>query len=162
MIGYAPHLKAYRLWDPASLRVFNSYHVTFFEHLDAMPSRLLPGTILGTDRTSSPPTWDITGLRTLSDPAPHPPLPSSFPFSSFSDDPDLPNEDQTNTLPSNPSIQSSTPTHSNNKNPPVSDNTSQNNTDTEEQHPNQEQQLPNQEQQLPQSLIPCLTIKIPP
>ncbi len=29
LIGYAPHSKAYRLWDPSSSRVFNSYHVSF-------------------------------------------------------------------------------------------------------------------------------------
>ena len=89
MIGYAPHSKAYRLWDPASSRVFNSYHVTFFEHLDAMPSPLLPGTILGTDHASSPPSWDVTGPQALSNPFPHPSIPSSFPFSSFSDDPNF-------------------------------------------------------------------------
>ena len=31
LIGYAPNSKAYRLWDPFSDRVFNSYHVSFIE-----------------------------------------------------------------------------------------------------------------------------------
>ena len=148
MISYAPHLRAYRLWDPATSLVFNSYHVTFFKHLNAMPSCLLPRTILGTDHASSPPTWEVTGPQILSDPT-HPPLPS-FPYSSFSNDPNLPN----------PSHQTSfTPTQTNLLNPPSSDNSSQNNdnTNTEQQHLNEEQQLPNQEQQLPQSLIPHLT-----
>jgi len=46
LIGYAPYAKAYRLWNPASGRVFNSYHVTFIEHLDSIPTDLLPGTLI--------------------------------------------------------------------------------------------------------------------
>ena len=68
LIGYAPHSKAYRLWDPSSSRVFNSFHVTFTEHLDAEPQKLHPGTILGTESANSPPSWDVTGPRTPSDP----------------------------------------------------------------------------------------------
>ena len=61
LIGYAPHSKAYRLWDPVSSRVFNSFHVTFTEHLDSVPSPFQPGTILGTTNASSPPSWDVSG-----------------------------------------------------------------------------------------------------
>ena len=31
LIGYAPHSKAYHLWDPKSDRIFNSFHVSFIE-----------------------------------------------------------------------------------------------------------------------------------
>lgn len=34
LIGYAPDSKAYRLWDPTTDRIFNSYHVSFIEHRD--------------------------------------------------------------------------------------------------------------------------------
>ena len=81
LIGYAPHSKAYRLWDPTSSRVFNSFHVSFTEHLDAEPSPLHPGTVLGTAETPSPPSWDV------SRPAPSPVSDhnTSSPFSSFPD-----------------------------------------------------------------------------
>ena len=63
LIGYAPHSKAYWLWDPASSRIFNSFHVSFTEHLDSEPSPLFPGTVLGTSPSpsSSPPSWDCPG-----------------------------------------------------------------------------------------------------
>jgi len=34
LIGYAPHVKAYHLWDTTTSAMFNSFHVTFLEHLD--------------------------------------------------------------------------------------------------------------------------------
>jgi hypothetical protein len=49
LIGYAPHAKAYCLWNPASGKVFNSYHVTFIKHLDSMSADLLPGTLVNID-----------------------------------------------------------------------------------------------------------------
>lgn len=128
-----------------------------------MPSCLLPRTILRTDHASSSPLWDVTGPQALSDTFPDPSVPSSFPFSSFSNDPNLPNNDQTLHSPSNslPSLP-----QTNNVNPPSLDNNSHNNdnTNADQQHQNEEQQPPNQEQQQqqPQSLIPHLTIKIPP
>ena len=80
LIGYAPHSKAYRLWDRTSGKIFNSFHVSFIEHLDALPADLLPGTVLGTDAKDSPPSWDVptstphpTGASAL---LPHPDLPS--------------------------------------------------------------------------------------
>ena len=89
LIGYAPHSKAYRLWDPASSRVFNSFHVSFTEHLDAEPSPLHPGTVLGTAEAPSPPSWDVSG------PAPSP-VPDHRPPSPFSSLPEsyqyFPNE----------------------------------------------------------------------
>jgi hypothetical protein len=68
LIGYAPNAKAYRLWNPASGRIFNSFHVTFVEHLDAIPSDLLPGTFLNVDDHSIPPSWQAvdSGVATPS------------------------------------------------------------------------------------------------
>ena len=84
LIGYAPHAKAYRLWDPATSRIVNSYHVTFTERLDAQPSPLHPSTTLGTDPASSPPSWDVPGLPS---PSPASPAPQTSPFSILHDHP---------------------------------------------------------------------------
>ena len=56
LIGYAPRSKAYRLWDITTGRVFNSFHVTFVEHLQAQPTKLLPGTTIQID-PDAPATW---------------------------------------------------------------------------------------------------------
>jgi len=58
LIGYAPHSKAYRLWDTTSNSVYNSFHVTFIEHLDAQPVDLLPGMTLLHD-PDAPPSWEV-------------------------------------------------------------------------------------------------------
>ena len=58
LIGYAPHAKAYRLWDVTSGAVFNSFHVTFLEHLDRQPFDLLPGMTI-TLNLDAPPSWDM-------------------------------------------------------------------------------------------------------
>jgi len=58
LIGYTPHAKAYHLWNPATGRVFNSYHITFVEHLDTLPANLLPGTLVNVDDGGLPPSWD--------------------------------------------------------------------------------------------------------
>jgi transposase InsO family protein len=84
LIGYAPHSKAYRLWNPASGRIFNSFHVTFVEHLNELPASLLPGTIVPFDADNSDPTWDTVGIPP--NPALHipahtyapPPAPTSY------------------------------------------------------------------------------------
>ena len=73
LIGYAPHSKAYRLWDNTTGAIFNSFHVTFVEHLDALPSDLLPGTTVTLD-ADVPPSWetpspDLTSLSLRSDPS---------------------------------------------------------------------------------------------
>jgi len=74
-IGYSPHLKAYRLWDRTSGHVFNSFHVSFIEHLDKVPADLLPGTMI-TLTLDSPPSWDTTSTP----PTPnHPALPLCTP-----------------------------------------------------------------------------------
>ena len=81
LIGYSPHSKAYRLWDPMSSKVITSFHVTFTKHLDDHPSSLLPGTTLGTDSAASPPSWDTHGPHTASS-IPLPPTdppPSKYP-----------------------------------------------------------------------------------
>ena len=69
LIGYAPNSKAYRLWDNTSGRIFNSFHVSFIEHLQEQSSALLPGTTVILD-PDAPPSWDV--------PCPDPvPLPSN-------------------------------------------------------------------------------------
>lgn len=60
LIGYSPHSKAYCLWDPASGQIFNSFHVSFIEHLDETPSDLLPGTTITLAPGTLPP-----GLETI-------------------------------------------------------------------------------------------------
>ena len=79
LIGYAPHSKAYRLWDPVSSRIFNSYHVSFAEHLETSTIPFRPGTLLGTMTATTPPSWDVSG------PTPSEPehTPCDTPFSSF-------------------------------------------------------------------------------
>ena len=67
-IGYAPHSKAYHLWDNTIGTIFNSFHVTFIEHLDSQPSNLLPGTTMLFEPNAAP-SWDAPG--------PSPPLTSS-------------------------------------------------------------------------------------
>jgi len=91
LIGYAPSSKAYRLWDVTTGKVFNSFHVTFIEHLDALPSTLLPGTTAELAPTA-PPSWDAGDLIPPSpaaasipspvvSPSPPPPPSSSPPLS---------------------------------------------------------------------------------
>ena len=57
LIGYAPNAKAYRLWDPTTDRIFNSFHVSFIEtrhfpppsppaDLTDSPSTLTPSTLI--------------------------------------------------------------------------------------------------------------------
>jgi transposase InsO family protein len=70
LIGYAPHSKAYRLWNPASGRVFNSFHISFIEHLDSLPSSLMPGTLLNINDGIIPPTWDAVKSSHLPNPIP--------------------------------------------------------------------------------------------
>ena len=70
LIGYTPHSKVYRLWDPTTLNMFNLFHITFTEHLNTKPSPLLSGTTLGTEHTSLPPSWESPGII----PLPGPPL----------------------------------------------------------------------------------------
>ena len=89
MIGYGSHTKAYRLWDPVTDKIFNSFHVTFIEHLDAESVPLLPNTILGTDTADVPGSWDAPTIPSptdhssndLNNPHPQLPTPSSHPIS---------------------------------------------------------------------------------
>ena len=60
LIGYASHSKAYRLWDNTTGAIFNSFHVTFVEHLDDQLADLLPGKTILFD-PDAPPTWDVPG-----------------------------------------------------------------------------------------------------
>ena len=59
LIGYAPHSKAYRLWDITSNVIFNSFHVNFVEHLDSLPTTLLPGTTVLLE-PNAPPSWETS------------------------------------------------------------------------------------------------------
>jgi hypothetical protein len=52
-----PHAKAYHLWDTSTGQIFNSFHVTFIEHLDEQPANLLPGMIVDLN-PNTPPSWD--------------------------------------------------------------------------------------------------------
>ena len=85
LIGYAPHAKAYRLWNPSSHRIFNTFHITFVEHLDSQPSDLLPGTLLNVGDHSLPPSWDVASHDTTptSPPTPSLNVPITIPHSSF-------------------------------------------------------------------------------
>jgi len=68
LIGYTPHAKAYRLWDTTTGRIFNSYHVTFIEHLQSQPSDLLLGTTINLN-PDAPPSWDSTPILRLTPPS---------------------------------------------------------------------------------------------
>jgi transposase InsO family protein len=100
LIGYAPNSKAYRLWDPFTDRIFNSYHVTFIERRE-LPSLPAPPTLTPAPPTSphhlrqqAPPTHDqVTSHHVTfnpassTNPAPLPststlPLPPSLPLPS--------------------------------------------------------------------------------
>ena len=83
LIGYAPHAKAYRLWDTTTGKIFNSYHVSFIEHLQSQPTDLLPGMMINLN-PDAPPSWDTT------------PILKSAPPSSLSD---MPDDDDDNLIP---------------------------------------------------------------
>src|SRR5216683_6607254 len=72
LIGYAPSSRAYRLWDITTGKIFNSFHVTFIEHLDSLPSNLLPETTIELT-LSAPLSWDATSLMPQSAHSPFPP-----------------------------------------------------------------------------------------
>jgi hypothetical protein len=61
LVGYAPNSKVYRLWDVSTGKCFNSFHVTFIEHLNALPSSLLPGTTVEL-LPGSLPSWDSPSI----------------------------------------------------------------------------------------------------
>ena len=46
LIGYSPHSKAYRPCDTTPGSIFDSFHVSFIEHLDEHPTKLLLGTAI--------------------------------------------------------------------------------------------------------------------
>ena len=79
LIGYSPHSKAYWLWDTTSGRIFDSFHVSFIEHLNEHPTKLLLGTTI-TLEPDSPPSWETALAPRMSYPQqtpsilPHPPL----------------------------------------------------------------------------------------
>jgi hypothetical protein len=83
----------YCLWEPSTSHVFNSFHITFTEHLNAEPSPLLPGKTLGTENATCPPSWESPGAPL----PPNPPLPSIQPFTYQSDLDELISPSQENT-----------------------------------------------------------------
>ena len=58
LVGYLPRVKEYRLWDPALGKVFESPHVLFVEHLDAIPGNLKPGATFSIAPNAALPSWD--------------------------------------------------------------------------------------------------------
>ena len=77
LIGYAPHAKAYWLWDTVDGSIFNSFHVTFLERLDEQPVDLMPGTTVCIDPDATP-SWDVPAHSDTTPPVPSPhTLPSS-------------------------------------------------------------------------------------
>ena len=87
LIGYALSSKAYCLWDRVSGKAFNSFHITFVEHLDDLPKDLLPEKLV-TLLESLPPSWEVPGAKLPSpspDLAPSPPdtSPPFYPHSAF-------------------------------------------------------------------------------
>ena len=102
LIGYAPHSKAYQLWNPASGKVFNSYHVNFIEHLDSIPADLLPGTIINIDDQHIFPSWDAATPDMRNSNLNHPP-------SNFSTTPPTTNSIPVQPPPSIPALPSSAP-----------------------------------------------------
>jgi Reverse transcriptase (RNA-dependent DNA polymerase) len=66
LIGYAPHSKAYRLWDRSANKIFNSFHVSFIEHLDSTSFPLSPGELINPFSLNDPPTWDSVADPTSS------------------------------------------------------------------------------------------------
>ena len=119
LISYAPHAKAYWLWDPVTSQLFNSYHVTFSEHLDTQPTSFQPGMILGTSDTSLAPSWDASGpippSKPPSPPSPFSSLPDPPPSNFHYDDPSSPNFIP---VPQNTSATSNVNTSTNTVNPP--------------------------------------------
>ncbi len=71
LIGYAPHAKAYHLWDTIDGSIFNSFHVTFLEHLDEQPVDLLPGTTVCIEPNATP-SWDAPSCPFISPSTPSP------------------------------------------------------------------------------------------
>lgn len=55
-------LKAHWLWDPASSHIFNSYHISFAEHLKSSTVPFQSSTLLSTTTAAAPPSWDVSGL----------------------------------------------------------------------------------------------------
>ena len=67
-------------WDPSNGKIFNSFHVTFIEHLNEQPADLLPGTTVSLS-PDAPATWDVAAVPStprLTLPTPcvplHPPI----------------------------------------------------------------------------------------
>ncbi len=88
LIGYTPHAKAYQLWDTVDGSIFNSFHVTFLEHLDEQPTDLLPGTTICIEPNTAP-SWDAPPCSVT-------PPPIQVPSTSSPSSPTLPLQDGKN------------------------------------------------------------------
>jgi len=84
LIGYTPHTKVYCLWDMVNGSIFNSFHVTFLEHLDKQPVDLLPGTTVCIEPDALP-SWDAPSCPTASAPIASPSHSMSLDSSSDND-----------------------------------------------------------------------------
>ena len=78
LIGYSPYSKAYRLWDRTSGRIFDSFHVSFIEHLDESPVDLHPGTTIRLN-PDAPPSWNTTSIPPPPIARPTDPCPPTYP-----------------------------------------------------------------------------------
>ena len=77
LIGYAPNSKAYRLWDPTTNHIFDSFHILFIEHhQSATLSPSTPTSAAHPNLTSSPPS--LPSLPSTITKSSHPP-PPTFP-----------------------------------------------------------------------------------
>ena len=68
LIGYAPNSKAYQPWDPTTGHIFNSFHIEFVKHLDALPYKLIPGVTAGIDTGVTIPPYDTYSVPSLPSP----------------------------------------------------------------------------------------------
>ena len=85
LIGYAPNAKAYRLWDPTTDRIFNSFHVSFIEarHLPPpSPPPVLTPLPSNVNQHTSPASLSPPSIETRHSPTslPHIPLSHQHPL----------------------------------------------------------------------------------
>lgn len=80
LIGYSPSSKSYRLYNPSSHSVFESFHVKFIERQDTIPVPLNPGLIIDTPPLIPSPSISSSPLPTSNaDFIPPPPPPALSP-----------------------------------------------------------------------------------
>ena len=82
LVGYSPNSKAYRLYHPATHRVFESFHVKFIERKDDISRPLYPGRVI--DLPSTDPNTDSSDGKLSVPPIPPSSIPSSTSLSNSS------------------------------------------------------------------------------